>query len=482
MSLEELLHLLGTAPLIASVQASEHSPVADLETLAKLARASLAEGVRVLRLEGAETIRHIKQKTGSPAIGLIKRTYPGSDVYITPTATEVDALIDTGCEIIAFDGTVRQRPNGQNLVNLIQRIHQSGRLAMADCDTVSSAQESIAAGADIVGTTLSGYTADSTKAARPDLNLLRALVGLTDAVPVLAEGRYVEPWQVRMALRAGAIGVVLGGALNDPVKQTRRFFAGAKIPREPAGAIDIGGTWLRAGIISPQGEVLQHERISLPRTRGDRNRWINSWIAANGVRQVGIGAGGIISPETGEVLYSKPIIPDHVGTNFKQEIEAEEVFALNDGHATAWAHGLHREMAGQRVATLALGTGVGFGLVDRGRIFMGPRGEHARINDTPTRGGGIFDDLLGGAAVTATPSPSQIAQAQEAAEDAIRLIHTLFYPDVIVLAGGVGLQPWMDIPRLQAAAPGTQVRKTPYGPDAGLVGAGFLALYPNAWE
>lgn len=490
VTLDSLLAIFADAPLIASVQASEGSPVDDPETLLKLAQASLANGVRVLRLQGIANIGRIKSVTGAPVIGLIKKSYPVSEVYITPTSVEVDALIEADCEIIALDGTERPRPNGERFEDLVARIHAAGRLAMADCDSINDAIVAVRAGADLVGSTLCGYTASSRGAILPTIGWVRLVSdfvepprgGGSGRFVVIAEGGYAEPWQVQAALRAGAKAVVVGGALNDPVKQTRAFAKAAIQPKKPVGAVDIGGTWLRAGVISPDGEVLESERIPVPKTRIERNAWINAWLRANGTTEVGIGAGGIIHPVTGEVLFSKPIILDHVGTVFSKEIDAERVVALNDGHATAWGHAMYQEFAGTRVATLALGTGVGFGVVNRGRIMMGDHGEHARINDTPTRKGKIYDDLLGGAAVTANPSESQQADALEAATEAVHLVNTLYYPEHIVIAGGIGLQPWMDSHKLRLAAPTAMVHLTPYGPDAGLVGAGFLALYPPPFE
>ncbi len=483
MTLDSLLAILADAPLIASVQASAGSPVDDPETLLKLAQASLANGVKVLRLQGIANIDHIKSATGAPVIGLIKRNYPGSEVYITPTSAEVDELIEAGCEIIALDGTERPRPSGETFADLVARIHAAGRLAMADSDVGLLAPENARRGADLISSTLCGYTDGSNGENLPSIPWIYEVAKRTPKpAVVIAEGGYTELWQVQAALRAGAKAVVVGGALNDPVKQTRAFVKAAVQPKKAVGAVDIGGTWLRAGIISPQGEVLESERIPVPQTKVERNAWINAWLRANGITEVGIGAGGIIHPLNGEVLFSKPIILDHVGTVFSKEIEAERVVTLNDGHATAWGHAMHPQFAGIRVATLALGTGVGFGIVDRGRIMMGDHGEHARINDTPTRKGKIYDDLLGGAAVTANPTEGQKADALEAAKEAIHLVNTLYYPEVIVIAGGIGLQPWMDRFKLRAAAPTAMVHFTPYGPDAGLVGAGFLALYPPPFD
>ncbi len=459
---KDLVDLLRQAPLIASVQASPGSPVEHPETLCRLAQASLAEGCRVLRLQGAENIRFIKEATGVPVIGLIKREYPGSEVYITPTSVEVRGLLDLGCEVIALDGTARAR-GGESLADLVGLIHAHGRLAMADCDCIESVRHALAAGADLVGTTLAGYTSARSASVGPDFEFLRSAIGIAPG-RVIAEGRFAEPWQARAAMLMGASAMVVGGALNDPVKQTRAFLSGVTRSEEPVGAVDIGGTWMRFGVFGSEGLVGEVERTPLPAGRADRLEWIEARILASGVRRVGVSTGGTVDPRTATVTEAKTLIPDYVGTEFAWP--GIQTVALNDGLATAWGHACFPEFAGLRVATLALGTGVGCGVVDRGRIWMGPGGDYPRLNDQPCSLGGTIEEHLGGAGLSVEPSSSQRERAIIAAEDALRLVRELYFPDVVVVCGGVGLSDWLTLP-------GTV--RSPYGENAGLVGAGWLA-------
>ncbi|MFX8914779.1 hypothetical protein ABTM95_19265, partial [Acinetobacter baumannii] len=83
------------------------------------------------------------------------------------------------------------------------------------------------------------------------------------SIPVLGEGRYTQRWEIESALRAGAAGVVIGGAINDPIKQTRSLLPSLAVT-ENVGAIDIGGTWLRFGVFSSDWQLLHHDRIELP--------------------------------------------------------------------------------------------------------------------------------------------------------------------------------------------------------------------------
>jgi len=471
---DELLVALSHCPLIASVQASENSPLEDPSLLLKLAQASVEQGTRVLRLQGVPAISLIRSTLRVPVIGLIKRQYPDSDVYITPTRLEVEQLLETGCEVIALDATLRARPEGAIFGDLVQLIHESGRLAMADCDSVVSAEEAVAAGANMVGTTLAGYTDARNATVGPDLDLLREIAEVVD-VPILAEGRYQEPWQAQAAMRAGASGVVIGGALNDPVKQTRRFISSVSPFGEQVGAFDIGGTWIRFGLFSSDWKLLHSERDPLPKTRKQRSEWMLDRIHRHSLKRIGIGTGGTVDPSTRTVTEAKAIIPDHVGSDFLGL--APEVFALNDGLATAWGHACLRQFAGTRVATLALGTGVGCGLVDRGRIWMGPRGEYARLNDLQT-GERSFEEMLGGASLTETPSEEDRQLAIDAFSKAIDIVRSMWMPDHTVICGGVGLAPLLHVDLLEKTH--ANISLSPFGANAGLYGAAALALFPHA--
>jgi putative N-acetylmannosamine-6-phosphate epimerase len=468
---DELIAKLEEQPLIASVQASEGSAVDDTYTLLRLARASMSQGVRVLRLEGAERVKHIRQETGATTIGLIKRSFPDSSVLITPTAKEVDDLIDTGSEVIALDGTTRQRPGGADLTSLVKRIQASGVLAMADCDSVESAQFAIAAGVDILGTTLAGYTESSMRSSGPDLELLRQIAQIT-RTPLLAEGRYGQKWQVQAALRIGAAGVVVGGAINDPVKNTRALLQ-SPAPDGHIGAVDIGGTWIRFALFSADWDLLDVERLPLPPTKKEREDWIKSQVRANDVCALGVSTGGTVDPITGEVWTAKDIIPDHIGSRFDEATFGLPTRALDDGLATAWGHACLPQFAGRQVATLAIGTGVGCGFVTEGRIMMGPRGEYSHVNDLPICNGKTCEQVLAGRFL----GPNAPEDAKVAAEGALRVaiqaIRTMWFPQDIVIGGSVGLASWIQ-PTVQELG----LCVSPFGGDAGLFGAAALVLYP----
>jgi len=459
--------------MVASVQATEGSPVDDPLTLTKLALASSQEGVRVLRLQGVDNLHAIRSATKLPTIGLIKRSYPGSEVYITATRREVEELIATGTEVIALDGTERSRPNGELLSGLIAFAHEKGALVLADIDSLASARFAVAAGADMVSTTLAGYTREYPSTTGPDLESLRKVVQEV-GLPVFAEGRFSHRWQVEAAMRMGAVGVIVGGTLNDPIKTTR-----ALMPRPlgtgRVGAVDIGGTWMRFGTFSAKWELLEMERMPLLEQRQDRIDWIRSQIRNSEVESVGISTGGTVDPRTGELWEAKALIPDHVGSVFCEASLGVPTIALNDGLASAWGHACLPQYAGKRVATLALGTGVGCGFVAEGKVWMGPRGEYPRLNDLPAPGGATFEQMLGGAALSPSPNPSQKSTALQAFLQAGIVLQEMYFPEQIVVCGAVGLSDWL-APYLQS--PG--LTASPFGIDAGIYGAAALTLYPMA--
>ena len=471
MTRDEFIRRLEECRLIASVQASPGSPVDHPETLLQLAQASINEGVRMLRLQGIDNIRRIKSELSVPVIGLIKTEYSDSEIYITPTLMEVHSLIELDCEIIALDGTHRIRPGGIELRKLIQAIHDGGALAMADCDCLESAMYSIECGADLIGTTLAGYTSDRLSTNGPDLELLRELVKLDR--PVIAEGRYSRRWEIQAALRIGAVGVVVGGALNDPVKQTRALMP-HRSDSDSVGAFDIGGTWLRFALFGPDWKMTQFERVPNPPSQAERLAWISGMAERYEVSAIGVSSGGIIDPCTGSCWAAKEyLMPNQIGIEFSERTLGKPTFAHGDGHTTAWAHACLPAFAGKRVATLALGTGVGCGFVQEGRIWAGRRGEYPRINDLSTANGATFEALLGGLNLGPDANEEQKSTAKEAFRNAVFVIQNLYFPDAIVVGGSVGLSDWM---REEVAEAGAI--PSPFGTDAGLYGAAALVLFP----
>lgn len=209
--------------LVVSCQARPGNPLHGPETMALMALAAELGGARGLRVNGPADTRAVMQVTSIPVLGINKVEYDDSPVMITPTVRDAEALLATGVPFIALDGTNRLRPNGEALADIIKTIHDHGALALADLATRDDLKGAVDAGADAVGTTLSGYTPESASDSDdPDFELLAWLVKYSP-VPVFAEGRIWTPEQATEALRIGASFVVVGTAITNPMAITSRF-------------------------------------------------------------------------------------------------------------------------------------------------------------------------------------------------------------------------------------------------------------------
>lgn len=208
--------------LVVSCQAYPGEPMRDPRTMAQIARAAVVGGASGIRLQGLDDIREAADLT-VPVIGLWKDGKEG--VFITPTLEHALAVAEAGADIVAVDGTRRPRPDGRTLAETIAALRNAHDvLVMADCGSLDDAIAAEAAGADIIGTTLSGYTGEREKTPGPDLELI-AEVRAAVTAPVMAEGRIHSPADVAAALAAGASSVCVGTAITHPSTITGWFVA-----------------------------------------------------------------------------------------------------------------------------------------------------------------------------------------------------------------------------------------------------------------
>lgn len=211
--------------LIVSCQALPGEPLCGPKFMAAMAVAAQAGGAVGLRANGGPDIEAIKRVTTLPLIGIVKRDYPSSPVYITPTMTEVDEIVEAGADILAADATQLTRPDGKTFAEFVASIRQRHQIViMADVSTCQEGLDAQAAGVELVSTTLSGYTPHSQALAGPDFTLLAQLVNLLQ-IPVIAEGRISTPQECEQAFDLGAFAVVIGSAITRPQEIVRRFAA-----------------------------------------------------------------------------------------------------------------------------------------------------------------------------------------------------------------------------------------------------------------
>lgn len=195
--------------LIVSCQPVPGSPLDKPEIVAAMAQAAVQAGAVAVRIEGVVNLKATRKLISVPIIGIIKRDLPDSPVRITPLLDDVDALAQAGADIIAFDGTERPRP--VSVAAIIERIHQHSCAAMADCSSLEDGTQCHLLGAEIIGTTLSGYTTDVVPEA-PDFPLVRALSA--KGYRVIAEGRFNSPALAAQAIQHGAWAVTVGSAIT----------------------------------------------------------------------------------------------------------------------------------------------------------------------------------------------------------------------------------------------------------------------------
>ncbi|RAJ03197.1 N-acylglucosamine-6-phosphate 2-epimerase [Paenibacillus pabuli] len=216
----EKLHL----GLIVSCQALADEPLHGAAMMARMAAAAEEGGASGIRANGAADVRAIKQTVSLPVIGIVKRNYPDSAVYITPTLREIDELLEAGADIIAFDATRQSRPENYTLEQITAYLNANKAVSMADISILEEALYAESLGVSCVSTTLSGYTTYSRQQEGPNLELLE-MSAQQLKIPVIAEGRISKPSQVEEALDLGAYAVVVGSAITRPQLITRQFAA-----------------------------------------------------------------------------------------------------------------------------------------------------------------------------------------------------------------------------------------------------------------
>lgn len=212
--------------LIVSCQALPHEPLHSSFIMGRMALAAKEGGACGIRANTKEDIGEIQKMTGLPVIGIVKRDYEDSKVYITPTMKEVDELMEVKPEIIALDATGRLRPKGVTLGDFFRQIKEKypDQLWMADCSTVEEAIHADALGFDFIGTTMVGYTDQSRdhRIEADDFKILREIIEKVEH-KVIAEGNIDTPQKVKRVIELGAYSVVVGSAITRPQLITKAF-------------------------------------------------------------------------------------------------------------------------------------------------------------------------------------------------------------------------------------------------------------------
>lgn len=289
--------------------------------------------------------------------------------------------------------------------------------------------------------------------------------------------------------------------------------------------IDVGGTKIAAGVIDREGKILR--RVERPTPTDSRDEFLSvldeivDELRADGIEAIGFGLPSTIDQRTGRVVGSVHVpleafdFRDHAAERFSVPVALD-----NDGNAAAiaeWKIGAGR--GSNHMVMLTLGTGVGGGLILDGKPYRGFVGAGAEIGHMVLEyggepcsgscsGHGHFEQVssgreadrkaveLLGPGATGRELVGAARGGNQAALDAVREIGkrlgaalgslvNIFNPEVIVIGGGFSqardlfLEPALETMKVEALPPGRDlVRVVPalLGPDAGLVGAGFVGL------
>jgi len=210
--------------LIVSCQAQKGEPLHSSYIMGRMAVAARDGGAKGIRTDSVADIREIKRQVEMPIIGIIKKDYDNSDVFITPTFAEIDQLYNEGIDMIALDATDRIRPNGETILEHFPKVRKEypDQLFMADCSTYEEAVEAERLGFDCVGTTLRGYTSKTKNVEIPDLDFIEKLVAKLN-IPIIAEGGIYTPKLLKEVFDKGVHAAVVGSAITRPKEITLRF-------------------------------------------------------------------------------------------------------------------------------------------------------------------------------------------------------------------------------------------------------------------
>jgi glucokinase len=157
--------------------------------------------------------------------------------------------------------------------------------------------------------------------------------------------------------------------------------------------VDLGGTNVRIGIVTPTGRVLKKEEYALDPSQGglkiveelvsNLKNLLQKRIGKNNqLLGIGIGIAGAIDMKRGRMMHS-PNIPDLNGFGIREFIRkriSSPIAIENDANAFALGEGWVGAAKGSNYyCGITLGTGVGGGIVINGEILHGSRGMASEV-------------------------------------------------------------------------------------------------------
>ncbi|WP_373975399.1 ROK family protein [Chitinibacter sp. SCUT-21] len=148
-------------------------------------------------------------------------------------------------------------------------------------------------------------------------------------------------------------------------------------------AFDIGGTQIKYGIVDEAGQVLSAQLCDTPKLEGGSGlikvliTLAQPLITQYQPAGIAISSFGLIDAKTGIVLGAAEAIAGYTGTNVKLELETALLLPVaidNDVNCVAIAEGWRGAAQGvENYIAVAIGTGIGGGVVINNRIYRGHR-------------------------------------------------------------------------------------------------------------
>jgi len=490
--------------LIVSCQAEEEEPLHGSIHMQKMALAAQMSGAKGIRANSPEDVRAIKEVVSLPVIGIFKDRNPTYDAFITTTRAQVDLLAKSGADLLALDCTRVSRPEPLPVLFEHIRRHYPSLRIVADIADLKDVRTVLPLRPDFFSTTLSGYTSYSQDAPKPDLRLV-AEIHRTTNIPVLAEGNYQTPQQVRQARLNGAYSVVVGGAITRPQQITKRFArALGDLQQDPllAVGVDVGGTWIRGVRVDQCGHVFAHEKVATPTDAEERVDTLVQLIRSlqKGVAQhVGVATAGRTDRKSGRVLFASENLPGWTGMDLRNRLQQRiSVVPTVENDASMAAFAQWKESGESSLFLVTLGTGIGGGFVWNGQVWNGFQGGGGEVGHVHFPGlqasctcgkQGCLETVASGKAICAKAAEQNPGLLEEWAGYLGWLMDTvqmILDPEVIFL-GGVAEKygsAFLDAVRQQALSHNPQInpekiRLSTVGEWAGAVGAARFALeYP----
>ena len=212
--------------LIVSCQVQHDDPVYSMDFVVKMAKAAQWGGAVGIRANSPDQISEIRKNVELPIIGLYKIWHDDTDVFITPTLEAAKQVWEAGAEIIALDCTAQINHEGRPAYELLPIVKKEipEAVIFADVSNYEEAKRAVELGADIVGPTLYGYTAETKDIEQPDLReFARMCRDFGDEVCMIMEGHVYTPEDAMKCIYLGAHSVVVGSAITRPHLITKRF-------------------------------------------------------------------------------------------------------------------------------------------------------------------------------------------------------------------------------------------------------------------